>query len=65
MLLSGIVTIIVLACSGLYVEKLVKHSVQEAEADSPDSYFSQDVPELGIQPQIVTFFCIFDISDRK
>ena len=56
MLLSGIVTIIVLACSGLYVEKLVKHSVQEAEADSPDSYFSQDVPELGIQPQIVTFF---------
>ena len=48
MLLSGILTVIVLACSGLIVDKYVK---DDATADN--EYFREDVLELGIKPQHV------------
>jgi hypothetical protein len=48
MLLAGIASVILLACSGLFVDKYVKTMDSE-----PESYFKDDVPELGIQPQNV------------
>ena len=49
MLLSGILTVIVLACSGLIVDKYVKDDATAAD----NEYFREDVLELGIKPQHV------------
>lgn len=47
MILSGVITVIVLACSGLYVEKILQRSKADLELDQFNDY---DPVELGIKP---------------
>ena len=49
MLLSGLLSIVVLACSGLYI----KDYINSEPCEEKETYFEDDIVELGIQPQNV------------
>ena len=52
MLLSGLLSMVVLACSGLYI----KGYIDSKPCEESDKYFDDDIVELGIQPHIVGVF---------
>ena len=49
MLISGIISFVVLACSGLYV----KEYINSEPCEETEKYFEEDIVELGIKPQKV------------
>ena len=69
MLLSGLISMVVLACSGLYI----KGYIDSKPCEESDKYFDDDIVELGIQPHIVgvvskTSFhlhCVFPFSSPE
>jgi len=49
MILSGFISMVVLACSGLYI----KEYINSEPCEEKEKYFDDDIVELGIQPQNV------------